>query len=109
MKLRIIKKSSKLVKKGLSCLNCGQPFRGDENFCSYCGQKNNINHLSFGLFLNNFFAGMFNYDSRFWKTFVPLLTMPGKVSRLYIDGKRVCFVNPFQLYLNVSIIFFLLL
>ena len=109
MKLRLIKKSTKLVKKGLSCLNCGHPFRGDENFCPYCGQKNNTNHLSFGLFLNNFFSGMFNYDSRFWKTFVPLLTMPGKVSRLYIDGKRVCFVNPFQLYLNVSIIFFLLL
>lgn len=109
MKLRIIKKPTKLVKKGLSCLNCGHPFRGDENFCPYCGQKNNTNHLSFGLFLNNFFSGMFNYDSRFWKTFVPLLTMPGKVSRLYIDGKRVCFVNPFQLYLNVSIIFFLLL
>lgn len=90
-------------------MNCGHPFRGDENFCPYCGQKNNTNHLSFGLFLNNFFSGMFNYDSRFWKTFVPLLTMPGKVSRLYIDGKRVCFVNPFQLYLNVSIIFFLLL
>lgn len=52
---------------------------------------------------------MFNYDSRFWKTFVPLLTMPGKVSRNYIDGKRVCYVNPFQLYLNVSIIFFLLI
>ncbi len=109
MKLRLIKKPTKLVKKGLSCLNCGHPFRGDENFCPYCGQKNNTNHLSFGLFLNNFFSGMFNYDSRFWKTFVPLLTMPGKVSRLYIDGKRVCFVNPFQLYLNVSIIFFLLI
>ena len=107
MKLRVIKKPAEQVKKGLSCLNCSQPFRGDENFCSYCGQKNNTNPLSFGLFVNNIFSGMFNYDSRFWKTFVPLLTMPGKVSRLYIDGKRACFVNPFQLYFNVSIIFFL--
>ena len=107
MKLPVIKKPSQHVKKGLSCLNCGQPFRGDENFCSYCGQKNNTNPLSFALFVNNFFSGMFNYDSRFWKTFVPLLTMPGKVSRMYIDGKRASFVNPFQLYFNVSIIFFL--
>lgn len=95
--------------KGLECLNCSQPLRGDENFCSYCGQKNSTKKLSLGVFINNVFSGFISYDSRFWNTFIPLLTKPGKVSKDYIEGKRARFVNPFQLYLNVSIIFFLIL
>ena len=95
--------------KGLECLNCGQPLTGNENFCSYCGQKNTIKKLSFGVFISNIFSGFFSYDSRFWRTFIPLLTKPGKVSKQYIQGKRARFVNPFQLYLNVSIIFFIIL
>lgn len=95
--------------KGLECLNCGQPLSGNENFCSYCGQKNATNKLTFGNFINSLFAGFFSYDSRFWTTFIPLLTKPGQVSKQYIQGKRARFVNPFQLYLNVSIIFFLII
>ncbi|WP_157961069.1 DUF3667 domain-containing protein [Lutibacter citreus] len=95
--------------KGLECLNCGMPLTGNENFCSNCGQKNSTKQLSFGIFINNLFSGFLSYDSRFWRTFVPLLSRPGKVSKDYIKGKRARFVNPFQLYLNVSIIFFLIL
>lgn len=103
--LRIKPKSN----KGLECLNCGKPLHGSDNFCSYCGQKNTIKKLSFGIFLSNMFSGFFNYDSRFWRTFIPLLTKPGKVSKEFIKGKRVHFVNPFQMYLNVSIVFFLIM
>jgi hypothetical protein len=111
MKFSLIKfkQNKSLQTKGLECLNCGQPLNGIENFCSYCGQKNSIKKLSFSNFISNIFSGFFSYDSRFWNTFIPLLTKPGKVSKDYIIGKRIRFVNPFQLYLNVSIIFFLLL
>lgn len=95
--------------KGLECLNCGQPLTGNENFCSYCGQKNATNKLTFGNFINSIFAGFLSYDSRFWSTFIPLLIKPGIVSKQYIEGKRARFVNPFQLYLNVSIVFFLII
>ena len=40
---------------------------------------------------------------------MPLLIKPGKVSRDYIDGKRSRYSNPFQFYLSVSIVFFLIL
>jgi len=111
MKFSLIKFNKKKIiqQKGLECLNCGQPLTGNENFCSFCGQKNSTKKLSFNNFISNLFSGFFSYDSRFWNTFIPLLTKPGKVSKDYIAGKRVQFVNPFQLYLNVSIIFFLLL
>lgn len=111
MKFPIVKfkSKSKTQIKGLECLNCRQPLTGNENFCSYCGQKNTTKKLSFSVFINNVFNGFFSYDSRFWTTFIPLLTKPGKVSKDYVQGKRARFVNPFQLYLNVSIIFFLIL
>jgi hypothetical protein len=110
MKFPIVKfKTNKTNIKGLECLNCGKPLRGDENFCSYCGQKNTTKKLNLGTFINNLFSGFLSYDSRFWTTFIPLLTKPGKVSKDFISGKRARFVNPFQLYLNVSIVFFLIL
>jgi len=110
MKFKLVKFKPKPTQiKGLECLNCGQPLLGTENFCSYCGQKNTTRKLTFNNFISNIFSGFTSYDSRFWKTFIPLLTKPGKVSKDYIEGKRSRFVNPFQLYLNVSIIFFLLL
>lgn len=107
MKLKLWKSNNNQV-KGLECLNCGQPLNGSENFCSYCGQKNTTAKLSFSVFLNSFFSGFFSYDSRFWQTLLPLMFKPGIVSKQYIEGKRERFVNPFQLYLHVSIIFFLI-
>lgn len=109
IKFKPKKNLNKIEIKGLECLNCGQPLTGNENFCSYCGQKNTTKKLSFTTFINNLFSGFFSYDSRFWTTFRPLLASPGKVSKDYISGKRARFVNPFQLYLNVSIVFFLIL
>lgn len=55
------------------------------------------------------FNGFISFDAKFWKTIVPLLTKPGKVSRDFIDGKRARYSNPFQFYLTVSIIFFLII
>jgi len=78
-------------------------------FVHIVGKKNTTKKLTLNHFISNVFSGFFSYNSRFWKTFIPLLTKPGKVSKDYIEGKRARFVNPFQLYLNVSIIFFLLL
>lgn len=111
MKFSLVKfKPKKVIQtKGLECLNCKQPLTGEDNFCSYCGQKNTTKKLSFGVFVSNIFSNFFSYDSRFWSTFIPLLTKPGKVSKEFVEGKRVKFVNPFQLYLNVSIIFFIIL
>ncbi len=102
-------KKVKIQTKSLECLNCGQPLYGYENFCSFCGQKNTIKKLSLGGFFSNLFSNFFSYDSRFWRTFLPLLFKPGQVSKEFIAGKRAKYVNPFKLYLNVSIIFFLIL
>jgi hypothetical protein len=95
--------------RGIECLNCKQPISDNDNFCSNCGQVNDELPLSIKQFISEFFAGFFSFDSRFLKTFVPLLFKPGKVSKDYIEGKRRRYVNPFQLYLHVTILFFLVL
>lgn len=65
--------------------------------------------MSIGNYVNKLVSGFLSYDSQFWTTFIPLLIKPGKVAKEYIQGKRAKYVNPFQLYLHVSIIFFLIL
>ena len=97
-----------LNKRGITCLNCEQPISDNDNFCSNCGQVNDELPLSIKQFISEFFSGFFSFDTRFFKTFIPLLFKPGKVSKDYIDGKRRRYVNPFQLYLHVTIIFFLI-
>ena len=95
-------------KKGIECLNCQQPISDSDNFCSNCGQVNDELPLSIKQFISEFFSGFFSFDSRFFKTFGPLLFKPGKVSKDYVEGKRRRYVSPFQLYLHVTIVFFLL-
>jgi len=95
-------------KRGIICLNCEQPISDKDNFCSNCGQVNDELPLSIKQFVSEFFSGFFSFDTRFFNTFVPLLFKPGKVSKDYVEGKRRRYVNPFQLYLHVTIVFFLL-
>ncbi len=95
-------------KRGIICFNCEQPISDSDNFCSNCGQVNDELPLSIKQFVSEFFSGFFSFDTRFFNTFVPLLFKPGKVSKDYVEGKRRRYVNPFQLYLHVTIIFFLL-
>jgi len=96
-------------KKGYECLNCRQPLGSRDNFCSNCGQVNDLKPLSIKQYLKEFLAGFFAFDTRTLNTLLPLLFKPGKVALEYIKGERMRYVNPFKLYLHTSIVFFLLL
>lgn len=96
-------------KKGLECLNCGQPLRGDDNFCSACGQKNNGKALNFSFFVKETIANLFSYDSRLWRSVLTILRSPAKLSQEYIAGKRSQYVNPFRFYLVVLFVFLLVI
>ena len=94
--------------RGTSCLNCGQPLDTSEIYCHHCGQVNSTKRLTFEDFFEEFFSGIFAYDSRLYRTLRALLFKPGKISKDYIEGKRQRYANPYKFYLSVSIIFFIL-
>ncbi len=93
--------------KGIACLNCKQPISNRDNFCSNCGQVNDNKPLSIKQYIIELLGGFFAFDTRTLNTLKPLLLKPGKVPMEYVTGERMKYVNPFQLYLHVSIIFFL--
>ncbi len=91
--------------RSTECLNCHHPLDISDEFCPNCGQLNSTKKLAFNDFFNEFFAGIFAYDSRFYRTLGVLLFKPGKISKDYIEGKRVRYANPYRFYLSASIFF----
>ncbi|WP_373056598.1 DUF3667 domain-containing protein [Zunongwangia sp. H14] len=102
-------KRSLLKYRGTRCLNCDHQLSISDRFCPRCGQMNSTKKLSFDDFFSEFFSGIFAYDSRFQRTLKALLFQPGKISKDYIQGRRMRYANPFRFYLSASIIFFLIM
>lgn len=90
-----------------SCLNCGTALSGQ--YCGNCGQRARSRLISMWELLSDAFGDLFELDSRIWKTLVPLLVRPGKLTYEYLQGRRACFMPPFRTYLVLSILFFLVL
>ena len=89
------------------CLNCKTHISEEDNFCSRCGQVNDINRLSVKQYISVYLEDFYSFDNRFLKTVIPLIFKPGFVTKEYINGQRIKYVNPFQLYLHITILFFL--
>lgn len=92
---------------GKKCLNCERELLEEDNFCPRCGQVNDTNRLSIKHYFSEYLSGFFEFDNRFLRTVVPLLIKPGSVSKNYVNGRRIYYANPFQLYLHITILFFL--
>jgi len=99
----------RLKYRGTECLNCGHPLVMSDKFCPNCSQANSTKKLSLTDFLDEFFASFISYDSKLLKTLSALLLRPGKITRDYINGKRVSYTNPFRFLLSLSIIYFLMI
>ena len=89
-----------------NCLNCGEVLRGQH--CSHCGQRARVRVLSLGTLLRDLFGDITNFDSRLWRTLVPLAFRPGALTVEYLRGRRTHYSPPFRMYLILSVAFFLL-
>jgi len=96
------------AQKDIQCQNCGYPLHGEENYCPYCRQKNDISPLSIKNYFQNVLGNFLNFDHKIWRTIIHLFKYPAKVPLDYIHGKRVRYSNPFRFLVQVSIIYFLL-
>ena len=65
--------------------------------------------MSFSRMIGESFLDYFHFDSKFFRTIIPLIIRPGKLTVEYMLGKRKTYVEPFRLFLVISIIYFLLL
>ncbi len=88
------------------CKNCGYPITG--SFCSQCGQKAGVHVLSFSEWFADIAEALFTFDSRVFRSVVPLVVRPGFLTREFVAGRRARYIAPLRLYLFISIIFFLL-
>jgi hypothetical protein len=79
-----------------NCLNCGCRLVGD--YCHCCGQRAHV-HRSLRAFAQDFIAGLFNFEGKFWRTLPMLAWRPGEMTRRYIAGERARFISPIALYL----------
>ncbi len=89
------------------CPNCGENLTG--NFCANCGQK--VKHINapFKEVLSEAADSTFTFDSRFFRTLIPLVTKPGFLTGEYNLGRRARYVTPFKLYFFISFVLFFML
>lgn len=92
----------------INCQNCEELFEEGFSFCPHCGQKTNEN-LTIGVLFYNTISNYFSFDARFLKSFFPLMFRPGYLASRFLEGKRLLYLHPAQMYLFVSVIFFFIL
>lgn len=93
-------------RKEKDCLNCGTIIHG--RYCHVCGQENLEPKESLWHLITHFFNDITHFDGKFFTTLKDLLFRPGFLSREYMAGRRVSYLNPVRMYIFTSAIFFLL-
>lgn len=91
------------IKKTEECLNCGT-HQGDANYCPTCGQFNNSHKPSILELIRDALENLFAFDSRFYRSLIPLLWRPGRLSRDFNEGKRSRYVLPIRLFILITIL-----
>ena len=92
------------------CLNCNHPLKDSDTFCPNCGQKKiSRKDFSFHHLIGDSFLDYFHFDSRFFRSFLPLIFKPGYLTNEFLRGRRVRYFHPFKLFLVISVVYFLLL
>jgi len=88
------------------CLNCGTETPG--RFCPACGQQNIEPKQSVWHLINHFFSDITHFDGKFFVTVKDLFVKPGFLSREYMIGRRMSYLDPIRMYIFTSAIFFLI-
>jgi hypothetical protein len=90
-----------------TCLNCGALV--EERYCTRCGQENLEPKETVGHLVRHFFEDITHFDGKFFVTLKDLIVKPGFLTREYVAGRRVAYLNPIRMYIFISAIFFIAL
>ncbi|MEZ5959554.1 MAG: DUF3667 domain-containing protein [Hyphomonadaceae bacterium] len=87
-----------------NCPNCDAPITG--RFCSNCGQHAHPKRKLSGV-IGEFMYGLWNFDTKAWRTLPMVLFRPGTLTRDYVYGKRARYLSPLTLFLfSIFFMFF---
>lgn len=81
------------------CANCKKPSSG--TYCSYCGQKSDIQRLEINTLFHNTFKVLIDFDSKIFRTIKELSFNPGQTALNYINGARISYINPLKYCITV--------
>ena len=88
-----------------NCLNCGYQLEQGYSFCKNCGQKSQKRLLSLKELIVNAFISIFNLDGPFFKS-IFLIFQPWKLTKKYVEGKRISYYHPARLFIILLLIHF---
>ena len=88
-----------------TCLNCGTFI--SEKFCPNCGQKKEVEKLTFRSLIEEVFHFFSHIEKGFLNTSFKLLIRPDIVIGEYLEGKRKKYFKPLSLFLIWAAIHFL--
>jgi hypothetical protein len=94
--------SHKRYRTEKNCLNCGADVQG--KFCQECGQENIETHENFFHLAGHTIGDFFHYDSKFFRSLIPLFTRPGFLTVEYWKGRRSHYIHPLRLFFFITII-----
>jgi hypothetical protein len=97
--------SHKKYREEKNCLNCGAEVLG--KFCQNCGQENIEQRDNFFHMVGHFISDYLHFDSKFFRSLVPLFAKPGFLTKEYCEGRRTRYIPPLRLFFFVTILFVL--
>lgn len=90
------------------CKNCNNEING--KYCSQCGEKIiDDSDLTIKSIIGQAIGSITNFDSKLFKTLKLLFFYPGKLTSKFVEGVRVPYMKPFQIFVISNIIFFIFL
>jgi hypothetical protein len=88
-----------------NCKSCGNLFHG--HFCNLCGEKVIVpKDRQIGSFMSKILIATTFSDNKFLSSLWPTISNPGFLSRQYVDGRRVMYMRPLQMFFILNLINF---
>ena len=84
--------------KPSECLNCHAQIPEKASYCPVCGQKVEPKFLSIRNLISEAFSAVTNVDQGIIPTLL-IINRPGKLSKLFFEGKRKKYIRPVRLLL----------
>ena len=88
----------------MKCANCA--IVAEQEFCPVCGQSTRVHRGTLLQVARDALGDFWAFDSKVFRSFLPLLFQPGFLTVEYLAGKRARYISPVRLYVFVTLIFF---